>query len=646
MSMILKLDTLKIENFKGCRSLELDFCGRSASIYGDNATGKTTVYDALSWLLYGKDSKGRSDFQIKPLGAAGQVADHAAVTSVSAVLSADGRKVALRKDYYERWSTKRGSAEETYDGNTCEFYVDDVPLKKYEYEKHIAELCDEDTFRILTHVSWFCEGLDWRKRRDMLFQLCQLPDDQTIMAGDVRFAPLAADMGALGIDDYKRKLQARRKGLNADRNTIPARLDEQRKAVETLREIDFPTLRAQREAAVSELRSLQEELVRISHGAQLEAKRNELAGVRNELDTAVNENNSHRQSQMVPVSDRRPELKAAIEKAQAEATRWADLVRRDEDLIAQQDSQIQGCRDLWAAADGRVFSAKVCPTCGQQLPAAAQAEAQRRFEEDKERAKADAVDRANAAKAARQVAESRREEERAAEDQAAEEVRRLTAELAAYTPDAQPAITDLPGYAERVALLNSRASQLEEEVRQLEGETSTIRSTVEANIQALRARADALEKELAKEALLAFAEDRCNELAASAKKAAEELSSIDQKIFLCEEYLRYKVSYVENTINSKFQLTRWKLYAEQVNGGLNDCCEATYDGVPYTALNNGMRINIGVDVIAAISAYCGLRVPLVVDNAESVTSMRNIDTQVIRLVVSEKDKELRTVYEN
>ena len=59
-----------------------------------------------------------------------------------------------------------------------------------------------------------------------------------------------------------------------------------------------------------------------------------------------------------------------------------------------------------------------------------------------------------------------------------------------------------------------------------------------------------------------------------------------------------------------------------------------------------MRINIGVDVIAAISAYCGLRVPLVVDNAESVTSMRNIDTQVIRLVVSEKDKELRTVYEN
>ena len=157
MSMILKLDTLKIENFKGCHYLKLDFCGRSASIYGDNAVGKTTVYDAFCWLLYGKDSKGRSDFQIKPLDADGNVADHAAITSVTAILKVDGVSMTLRKDYYERWSTKRGSAEESYDGNTCEFYVDDVPLKKYEYEKRVEEICNEDTFRILTNVAWSCE---------------------------------------------------------------------------------------------------------------------------------------------------------------------------------------------------------------------------------------------------------------------------------------------------------------------------------------------------------------------------------------------------------------------------------------------------------------------------------------------------------
>ena len=53
-----------------------------------------------------------------------------------------------------------------------------------------------------------------------------------------------------------------------------------------------------------------------------------------------------------------------------------------------------------------------------------------------------------------------------------------------------------------------------------------------------------------------------------------------------------------------------------------------------------------MDVISTIAEHYGVKVPLVVDNAESVTSMLNIDTQVIRLVVSENDKELRVVYEN
>lgn len=84
----------------------------------------------------------------------------------------------------------------------------------------------------------------------MLFQICDLPDDKTIMAGDPRFTPLAEDMGTLSIDDYKRKLQSQRKGLNADRNTIPARLDEQKKVVGTLQEINFDSLHVEHDATV------------------------------------------------------------------------------------------------------------------------------------------------------------------------------------------------------------------------------------------------------------------------------------------------------------------------------------------------------------------------------------------------------------
>ena len=71
-----------------------------------------------------------------------------------------------------------------------------------------------------------------------------------------------------------------------------------------------------------------------------------------------------------------------------------------------------------------------------------------------------------------------------------------------------------------------------------------------------------------------------------------------------------------------------------------------YDGVPYQALNNGAKINVGIDIINTLSLAYGVRVPLFIDNAESVTRLEETETQTIRLVVSEQDKELRIDYEN
>ena len=179
----IKLLALDIRNFKGCAALSLSLDGRSASIYGDNAAGKTTIYDALTWLLFGKDSRGRGDFEIKPLDSSGQIKDHAAVTEVEATFLADGMSITLRKTHYEKWSTKRGSIDATYDGNTSEYYVDGIPSKKYEYERRVSELVDETLFRTLTNVTYFCESMDWRDRRKTLLDVCGVPDDHTIMAG-------------------------------------------------------------------------------------------------------------------------------------------------------------------------------------------------------------------------------------------------------------------------------------------------------------------------------------------------------------------------------------------------------------------------------------------------------------------------------
>ena len=235
----IKLISLSVRNFKGCTALDLQPEGRSMSIYGDNATGKTTVFDALTWLLFGKDSRGRADFNIKPLAPDGSVRDHAAVSEVAAILEADGVRTELRKTYFERWSTKRGNSEASYDGNTCEFAVDGVPMKKYEFETQVARLVDEQLFRLLTSVTWFCEGMSWQERRKILLGLCDIPEDREIMASQERFLGLSAAMGPLDVESYKRKLQARRKALNGARSTIPARLDEQKRLIATLEGVDF-----------------------------------------------------------------------------------------------------------------------------------------------------------------------------------------------------------------------------------------------------------------------------------------------------------------------------------------------------------------------------------------------------------------------
>ena len=348
--MDLKLMDLEIQNFKGCGRLSLPLDGRSASIYGDNAAGKTTVYDALTWLLFGKDSRGNGSFEIKPLDAAGEVADHGAVTEVSATLWADGEPVTLRKTYYEKWSVKRGNADATYDGNTSEYYVDDVPVKKYAFEAKVDELAGEERWRMLTSVGWFCEGLDWRKRREALFEVCGVASDREIMEREPRFAALMESMGRLSLEDYKKKLQAKRRGLNGARDTVPARLDECKKTVSELEGIDFTALEEERGQVAARRDSLRGELIQLENNTLLASKRNDVARLENELAALRNENHLHRQSQIVPVEDRRPALEAEIRAAERELLRCTQLARNEKDLMEHLEERIQQCRARWSEA--------------------------------------------------------------------------------------------------------------------------------------------------------------------------------------------------------------------------------------------------------------------------------------------------------
>ncbi len=69
----MRLTRLTLRNFKGISEFILDAQGENVTVYCDNAAGKTTLFDAFTWLLFDKDSQNRKDFAIKTLDAAGQV---------------------------------------------------------------------------------------------------------------------------------------------------------------------------------------------------------------------------------------------------------------------------------------------------------------------------------------------------------------------------------------------------------------------------------------------------------------------------------------------------------------------------------------------------------------------------------------------
>ena len=237
----IRIMRLVLENFKCHRNLVLTFNGGNTSIYGDNASGKTSIYDALTWLLFGKDSQGNGEknMEVKPLSSDGTVADHSAITVVEAELDVAGERIQLKRTYREVWSTKRGSDTETFDGNTSEYFVDGVPCKKFAFDERVRQMVPEDTFRLLTSVSYFAEDLPWQKRREVLFQMAGTMSDREILEGAPQFHALLEGMGKLCLEDYKKKLLAEKKGLVGTKTDIPARISECQKTVEDLSGLDF-----------------------------------------------------------------------------------------------------------------------------------------------------------------------------------------------------------------------------------------------------------------------------------------------------------------------------------------------------------------------------------------------------------------------
>ena len=639
----IKINRLTLENFKCHRLLNLVLDGGSVSIYGDNATGKTSIYDALTWLLFGKDSlgNGEKNIDIKPLDPNGEVKDHQAITSVEAEFLVDGQVQTFQRTYREIWATRRGTGTPVYEGNTSDYFVNGVPCKKNAFDAAIKEMVSEDLFRMLTSVSHFAAGMKWQERRAVLFDMAGTLTDKEIMLKDEKFAPLLDSLGGLSIADFKAKLLHQKKGQTGIQNDTPARINECERTLADIAGINFEEAREQEQALIRQKDGLQVQLLALDQDTVLEKKRLELREAKFERDQLESRNRVHRESQRKNSRDL-TYLYNEISREQAAIGQSKNYLAGAQRGIVRVEKEIQDCRNEWVQVNGEAFAGGKCPTCGQALPFEQLQKATETFNKRKQ-ARLDAI--TEKAKSLQEDLEQSQKRNQGIQDEISRReahIQELEEQIRKAKEEVVP-VTDLPEYAECIAAVNASIDALQEEISSLMADSSKVREQLRSDLNAADGQLRFVQGVLAKEAIKAQTEKRIAELKADARNAAEILERIEQMLFLMEEFTRFKAKFVEQSINDHFRIATFRLFREQANGGLEERCDVVYDGVPFMGLNNGMKVNVGIDIINALSRHYGVNVPLFVDNAEAVTRLEACNSQVIRLVVSEEDKELRIV---
>ena len=659
----MKLQTLTLTNFQGTKRFSLPVYGRNASVYGENATGKTTIANAFAWLLTGKSSTGSKGFTPKTNDSKGgelHNLDHCAEAELTLE---DGSKVTLKKVFHEVYKKKRGHAETEFSGNTIDYYINGVPTKEKEYTQFIQEtLGGEERMKMLTLPGYFLKDLDHKKRRAVLTEIFGEEDDQTVIDSMAELADLPEFLRIPGsgqsysVDEYRKIASARKRDINSKLDKLPERIDEAANAIpdgaETLSEETIQNEIAEIDAHIGKLESRRKALERDDTEATAEVDA-EIMRLSMELTKAEGD---HLQAENDRLADQYREARILLAQASERKKEAAQAALEADKLTAQHTAMEQARAKLlqdWNRTFEMTWNAnsELCPCCGQRLPAEKINQMRGDFNQRRSQRLAEITERGQREASQEMLAalQTQIQQEKAKQQTCAKE----SDQLAAQAEQAQNAIQKRPFEETDIyRQLSDKCSALQAKKVELlaKGMQEEVGKIVIA-IQDWTGRKRNLQTQLVHLHTAQTQRKRILELEQEERTLAAEFERIEQGLYLCELFVRRKTELMSDRINGQFKTLRFQLFREQNNGGLVDCCEALVPSpqgalVPYPDANGGAKVNSGLEVIDVLSKYFGVTAPIIVDNAESVTNLQTADTQIIRLVAAEGDKQLRVVVES
>ncbi len=649
----MKLITLKLSMFKGIKDFELNCNGQNYNVYGDNATGKTTLKDALNWLLFDKNSADKKDFDIMRIEQ-GEVV-HKTEPTVEAVFDMeDGRTVQLKKVYKEKWTKPRGQLAEVMAGHTTTYYINEVVKGATAYRNFINSIIDENKFKVLTEPRYFNETLSVDERKRILLDIIGGVDQAVIIGSNPDLRELGAALHGRSVEEQAAmtKTSLRETKKQIDEIAPAIRECENMKPSQDVANLG---LYEAQEARVRERITLINSQIAAAKAGKVDKY------LLDQYNTKCKEKVDKEKEEAGKLGAERSGLLSEVREAEQRlAVTEADL-RNVQGSIAKLGMELENCNNKreYLIREFKEEKARtahvedihtVCPTCGQSLPVNKVEEAKRRQEENvaefnlQRSEKLKEINEQGKANTVR-ITELNNQITALATQKAA-----LDQECRQRKEDTEKKAAVLKEFDNEVRPEGVEITQLREELAKLEQQIHTPDADIASKVAALEHEKTEQQKQMAEvQANIAECKQaqkivmRIRELKDSERELSKAYMDLQKMLFLCDEYTRKLTEYIDGKIAEHFKVARFRLFKNNItNEGIEECCDTMMDGKPYDSLNAAAQVEVGLDIINTLAKQYGFSAPVMIDNAESYTKLPGVDDlQIIRLIVSASDKTLR-----
>ena len=639
----IKVKSISIQNFKGCRSNTISFNESLTTISGQNATGKTTILDAFMWALFNKDSSGTEKFGIRPVDDDGKPIDNIEI-SVDVKLDVDDIETSFKKTSKQKWTKHRGSSAPTYEGNVNSYEANGFPVTEKEYKAKIAEIISEDDFKLITDIRYF-SGLPWKDKKEILLRLCgDVTDKDVIDADPQRWLPIASCVLEAGVEKTRAKTKKELTEYNKRQKELPVRIDElSRQKTDPISVTEMESNLENLKEGLSSMKKEAEELRKASDSTELEQLKKTLERKLADLiDDANRDVRREKEKLLHEVSDIAYQINDRNTKLRA--------VRRDitaaEKDVEMNTSRLQGLGKAYHEAEGRTFdeSSTICRSCGQTLPADKVAELKKKFEETKASDMKGFICAGNQAKDALEGRKTDLEDYRYQESELLKEIDALQETQKARQTALEglgDKSADLTGNADCEAVLREigdaeNAIKAADGKRQEYFEKKNEVKDLEIRIRNAERAIDMAKAQNAQNDVLA---KRIRQLTEDQRDVGQNIATAEQKLILLEEFSMKKSKLLSEKITSQFEFANFSLFNQQINGGITEECEITLKGVKYKDMNSGHRIVVALDIIRTFQNKLGISAPIFIDNSESLNTYNipKMDCQLILLRVTDDE---------